>query len=134
MHSLLFYQCTAHWLLLYYVIIILLFYAIADFYSFYEGAVEMQICAFMTRGGFRVSDSHVTVKACGPLVLKYSCQTYECIYVFILTTPELFWFVWWDFVLLHSISPKQTNNLPELVEAKIGWLFNYILSCSVHHL
>ena len=41
----LFYQYTAHWLLLYEGIIMLLSYAIVDFYFFYDVAVDMQIRA-----------------------------------------------------------------------------------------
>ena len=62
------YQYTAHWLLLYKGIIILLFYAITDFHSFYDGAVGMQIWALLTRSEFRVPGTQVTVKVYGPLV------------------------------------------------------------------
>ena len=48
----------------------LLFYAIADFYLFYDGAIDMQIWALLTRSDFRVSATQVTVKASGPLVCK----------------------------------------------------------------
>ena len=39
-----------------------------DFYLFYDGAVDIQICALLTRSQCKVSDTQVTVKACGPLV------------------------------------------------------------------
>ena len=34
----------------------------------YNGAVDMQICALLTRIQCKVTDTQVTVKACGPLV------------------------------------------------------------------
>ena len=37
-------------------------------FLFYNGAVDMQICALLTRSQCKVSDTQVTVKACGPLV------------------------------------------------------------------
>ena len=46
----------------------LLFYAIVDIYSFYDGAVDMQIWALLTKSQYRVFYNQVTVKACGPLV------------------------------------------------------------------
>ena len=47
----------------------LLSYTIVDF-DFYHnnGAVDMQICTLLTRIRCKVSDTQVTVKACGPLV------------------------------------------------------------------
>ena len=41
---------------------------IVDFHSFYDGAVDKQIWALLTRSQCKVSDTQVTVKACGPLV------------------------------------------------------------------
>ena len=38
------------------------------FYSFYDGAVDMQIWVLLTRSQCKVSDSQVTVKACGHLI------------------------------------------------------------------
>ena len=35
-----------------------------------NGAVDMQICALLTRSQCKVSDTQVTVKACGPLVIE----------------------------------------------------------------
>ena len=46
----------------------LLSYTIVDFYLLYGGAVDMQIRALLTRSQCKVSDTQVTVKACGPLV------------------------------------------------------------------
>ena len=43
---------------------------IVDFHLFYDGVVEIQIWAFLTRSQCKVSDTQVTVKACGPLVLQ----------------------------------------------------------------
>ena len=48
----------------------LLSYTIVDFDFYYNnGAVNMQICTLLTRIQCKVSDTQVTVKACGPLVL-----------------------------------------------------------------
>ena len=46
----------------------LLFYAIVDFYFFFDVDVDIQIWALLTRSQCRVSDAQVTVEACGPLV------------------------------------------------------------------
>ena len=43
----------------------LLSYAIVEFYLFYDGAVEMQIWALLKRSQCRVSDIQMTVKASG---------------------------------------------------------------------
>ena len=48
----------------------LLFSAIVDFYLFYDGAVDMQIWALLTRSQSRFSDTQVIVKARRYLVLK----------------------------------------------------------------
>ena len=42
---------------------------IVDFHLFYDGAVDIQIWALLTKSQCKVSDTQVTVKACGPLVL-----------------------------------------------------------------
>ena len=46
----------------------LLFYAIVEFYLLYDGAVDMQIWAYLTRCKSRVSITQLTVEALGPLV------------------------------------------------------------------
>ena len=46
----------------------LLSYTIVDFYLFNNGAVDMQMYALLTRTQCKVSNTQVTVKACGPLV------------------------------------------------------------------
>ena len=49
----------------------LLSYTIVDFDFYYNnGAVNMQKCTLLTRIQCKVSDTQVTVKACGPLVFK----------------------------------------------------------------
>ena len=48
----------------------LLSYTIVDFHLFYDGAVDIQIWAPLTRSRCKVSEMQVTVKACGPLVFK----------------------------------------------------------------
>ena len=40
---------------------------IVDFHLFYYGAVDIQICALLTRFQCKVSDTQVTVRACGLL-------------------------------------------------------------------
>ena len=54
----------------------LLSYTIVDFYFYYNnGAIDMQICTLLTRIQCKVSDTQVTVKACGPLVtIHLLCQ------------------------------------------------------------
>ena len=39
-----------------------------DFHLFYDGAVDIQIWTLLTRSQCKVSDTRVTVMACGPLV------------------------------------------------------------------
>ena len=46
----------------------LFFFTIVNFYLFYDGAVDIQIRALLTRNRCKVSYKFVTVKACGPLV------------------------------------------------------------------
>ena len=48
----------------------LLSYTIVDCHLFYDGAVNIQIRAPLTRIQCKVSDTQVTVKACGPLVYE----------------------------------------------------------------
>ena len=47
----------------------LLSYATVNFYLFYDGAADMQTKAPLTRSHCRVSDTQVTVKNIGPLVV-----------------------------------------------------------------
>ena len=47
----------------------LLSYTIIDFHLFYDGAVDIQIWASLTRSQCKVSETQVIVKAYGPLVL-----------------------------------------------------------------
>ena len=49
-------------------IMMLLSYTIIDFHLFYDGTVDIQILAPLTRSQCKVSDTQVTVKTCGPLV------------------------------------------------------------------
>ena len=54
----------------------LLSYTIVDIDFYYNnGAVNMQICTLHTRIQCKVSDTQVTVKACGPLVFS-SCSKF----------------------------------------------------------
>ena len=50
----------------------LLSVSIVDFHLFYDVAVNIQILALLTRSQCYVSDTQVTVKACGPLVYFFS--------------------------------------------------------------
>ena len=43
---------------------------IVDFHLLYDGAVDIQIRALLTRSQWKVSETQVTVKAHGHLVLK----------------------------------------------------------------
>ena len=47
----------------------LLSFTMFDFHLFYHGAVALQIQALLTRSQCKNSDTHVTVKAYGPLVI-----------------------------------------------------------------
>ena len=46
----------------------LLSYTIIDFHLFYDGAVDIQIWAPLTRSQYKVSDTQVIVKARGTFV------------------------------------------------------------------
>ena len=48
-------------------IMMLLSYTMVDFHLFYDGAVDIQIWALLTRSQCKASDTQVTVKACWPL-------------------------------------------------------------------
>ena len=45
-------------------------YVTVDIHLFYDVAANMQMLALLTRSQCRVSDTHVTVKALGPLVFN----------------------------------------------------------------
>ena len=51
---------------------------IVDFHLFYDGAVDMQIWALLTRSQCKVSDTRVTVKAHGPLVFTSPVRWKTC--------------------------------------------------------
>ena len=101
------YQYTTHWLLLYKGIIMLLSCAIVDFYQFYDMAVDMQIWALLTKSQCRVSDTHVTVKACGPLVkihincIKNFFEMHVCLNLY--ETPKIANSFDWFIFLAHLI-------------------------------
>ena len=44
---------------------------IVDFHLFYDVADDIQIWALLTRSQCKVSDTQVTVKACGSLVILF---------------------------------------------------------------
>ena len=52
----------------------LLSYTIIDFHLFYDGAVDIQIWALLTRCQCKISDAQVILKACGPLVFLIDLQ------------------------------------------------------------
>ena len=64
------YQYTSHWLLLNWKVITQSSSAIVDFYSYYDGPVDMQIQALLTRILWRISDTRMTVEDPGPLVYQ----------------------------------------------------------------
>ena len=101
MHYLLLHQYTPRWLLFYIGIIMLLSNAIVDYFFLNDVAVDMQIWALLTRSWCRVSDTQVTVKACGPLVLSFN-QHY-CIIIAIVF--NLFWWVMWPMGLKFFSKP-----------------------------
>ena len=51
-------------------IIMLLSYATVDLYLFYDRAADIQIWAPLRKSQCRVSDTQVTVKALGPLLVN----------------------------------------------------------------
>ena len=53
-------------------ICMLLSYTMVNFDLFYDGAVDIKIWAPLTRSQCKVSDTQVTVKACGPLVFFFN--------------------------------------------------------------
>ena len=64
------YQYTSHWLLLNWKIITQSSSAIVDFYLYYDGPVDMQIQALLTRILCRISDTRMTVEDRGSLVYQ----------------------------------------------------------------
>ena len=48
------------------------FYAIANFDLFNDGSVDLQMWVLLTKSEFRVFDTQVAIKACGPLILFQS--------------------------------------------------------------
>ena len=48
----------------------MLSYSTVEFYLFYDGAVDMQIWALLTRGQGKKYDTKVTVKNYGSLVME----------------------------------------------------------------
>ena len=98
---------------------------------FYDVAVDMQVWSLLTRSQCRVSDTQVTVKACGPLVLHCTvlkngsplfwipashslvyCSNISNISLDNLIRGKLFWYEnlklkslspWWEFVVLGDM-------------------------------
>ena len=70
--------------------------AIIDFHLFYDGSVDIQIWALLTRSQCKVSDTQVTVKACGPLVFILSNK-----YVFQHMSKMIFIFLFDMFKIYH---------------------------------
>ena len=64
------------------------------FSLFYDGAVDIQIWALLTRSPCKVSDTQVTVKACGPLVneknIIFHGSDQYTFFTFLLTIFQLF--------------------------------------------
>ena len=109
----------------------LLSYTIADFHLFFDGAVDIQIWAPPTRSQFKVCDSQVTVKACGPLVWNITrCQA---IY-HLLPVPSLVR-AWFhdsagdtDFYQM-SLSQSESTILHESI---ISWYTVHVWQCVLH--
>ena len=51
------------------------FLTMVDFHLLYDGAVDIQIWALLTRSQCKVSDTQVIVKGCGPLVSSTYCMS-----------------------------------------------------------
>ena len=58
---------------------------IVDFHLFYDGAVDIQIWALLTRTQCKVSDTQVTVKACRPLVWLCKLVNLSYMYTYLLS-------------------------------------------------
>ena len=77
--------------------------AVVDFYVFYEGAVDTQRWGLLTRSQCIVSNTHMTVKAFGPLVIvlrsRRQSSDFKGMYSKIV-------FMWWQ----RQISLNSINN------------------------
>ena len=98
MYYLLLYQYTAHWLKLCLGIMMLLSYTMVDFHLFYDGAVDIQIWALLTRSQCKASDTQVTVKACWPLVF------------FLICLQGLIWLIFLYSLLLKPLSGEDSQG------------------------
>ena len=98
MYYILLYQYTAHWLKLCLGIMMLLSYTMVDFHLFYDGAVDIQIWALLTRSQCKASDTQVTVKACWPLVF------------FLICLQGLIWLIFLYSLLLKPLSGEDSQG------------------------
>ena len=55
---------------------------IVDFHLFYDGAVDIQIWALLTRSECKVSDTQVIFKAHGPLIINYLDLFHLCVCIY----------------------------------------------------
>ena len=79
-------------------------YSMFDFQLFYDGAVDIQILAPLTRSRCKVSDTKVTVKACGPLVFK-TTQIFSRLIVINLFINDNLRSIYWA-IEMHYISDQ----------------------------
>ena len=91
-------QYTAHSLLLCEGIMMLLSYTMVDFHLFYDGAVDIQIWALLTRSQCKASDTQVTVNACWPLVF------------FLICLQGLIWLIFLYSLLLKPLSGEDSQG------------------------
>ena len=121
----------------------LLSYTIVDFHLFYDWAVDIQIWALLTRSQCKVSDTQVTIKACGPLVKnqRFIIRGMGCVSVckiipFIarkeslekLNIVELFIIYTVNFFGIYFLLKSTQHNMVHQSELQ-SWQFNILLYC-----
>ena len=87
----------------------LLSYTIVDFHLFYDGAVDIQIWAPLTKNQCKVSGTQVTVKACGPLVYWST----HCLKMYNERRPVA------DIIIAHSPCPLLITSAYKYNESEI---------------
>ena len=93
---------------------------IVDFHLLYDGAVDIQIWALLTRSQCKVSDTQVTVKACGPLV-KVKEWTNKLNFTFA------------DIIPHNSITSSSFANTPVMdSSSSLGELLGYVFFFILH--
>ena len=140
MYYILLYQYTAHWLKLCLGIMMLLSYTMVDFHLFYDGAVDIQIWALLTRSRCNVCDTQVIVKVCRPfgvffcekwmhLVMHLATSLFvgtcfrEWLFFFI-TISETFFTLCYNTCLYFSGWRQQIRSRVKLLSLKFKILFS----------